>query len=1506
MSLTPQHQLLCNLLDYVVEQSKEIDPHAFKVANGSDFRRYQTELAGLPGVNFDLKVTGDHIWLQVDRLETTTPPRLADDAARAFVFVDGDPNGSGPRLSDAALQHQFTVDVRSDGLVVATAKDTQRRNHAATALDHYLPDWQAWAAAERPRRQTITLYGDLFALKGRLEAQETVRPSELVWGIGLSSWIFRNQAEGRAGSVEFSYPLLTQAMEVELNDQTHSLAVRPRAMDPRLEFDAFGACQVFGATETEQSAKRLLSRQDDHPLSPFDVGSFEAVLKLVAGTMCETGQYDPSSTKPRTASTHLHVTPGWILLARPRAANFLVEDIVRLKERLQSGVAIPAGPLELVTEPSEEPARYDPVSFRGLCSSRTFDVQPKELFFPLPYNPEQETIVEMLERAPGVTVQGPPGTGKTHTIANIICHYVATGRKVLVTSKGEHALEVLQSKIPDEVRPLTVALLAGDKEGMRQFQTSIETIIHNLSQHNAAAVAAEIQDARRRLDAAHNELASLDARVDEIASSQLASVEIDGVAMRAQDMAELAVSGHELHSWFDDVLSLESSHAPPLTAEDAQQLRESRRKLGPDLVYLKATLPSSSSLPAVSDVASLHETLVGIRQIVDREQSGALPPLRLPIAECLQEVRRFLDTINTALPLVRELETLNAPWVFELRQKSASKPFQSEIAALQSLFAEVDGLVSARAEYLKHPVTISAKALADAQIKAAVQRAADSGKPFGLFSLSGSAAKEEVGKIRHTGIVPTTVDTWRHVLNYIELNERVLAFSVRWSQVADLLSIPPISGGVLQLREIEQVALAARKAHELSTVNDTQVLALAEQLFADHSALELTAGSERLEECRGHVVTHLRKHDLAAAAVGISVLHEKLAGSSGPVSDDLRRFADETLGNSEVPAARVAAAYASLLAEVRRVEALARYFAKVAEHTDSCERAGAPKFANRLRDQLVDASGDDAVLPTSWRDAWNWSRIRNHVERIDGRAELLKLAARRRELERILASQYLRLVSKSAWQSTKSNASPKVLSALETYRTAIRKIGQGTGTNATRHRRDAQKAMLDAQGAIPCWIMSHAKVSESMPPELGAFDLVIVDEASQSNLWALPAVLRGAKILVVGDDKQVSPEGGFISAAKIQTLRDRFLQGQAYPAVLTPEKSLYDLSSTVFAAQKVTLREHFRCVEPIISYSNKVFYDGFIQPLRLPKLSERLDPPLVDIYAPGGVRSAKDTNTAEAEAVVGEIASILRNPAMGRRTIGVVSLLGPEQAQFIDSLVRSRCDANELHKRRFESGDARVFQGSERDIMFLSMVADRNDHKALSGNMFEQRFNVAASRARDRMYLVRSLKLAELSPRDLRRTLLEHFSKPLDGPADSSNADNLCESEFERDVYNELVGRGYRVVPQVKAGSFRIDMVVEGGNDSRLAIECDGDAFHGPDRWRDDMGRQRILERAGWMFWRCFASTWRIKRTEVLADLLGRLQALGIDPTAALDRTPMLVEYREWAPVPQDLLGDAL
>ena len=209
-----------------------------------------------------------------------------------------------------------------------------------------------------------------------------------------------------------------------------------------------------------------------------------------------------------------------------------------------------------------------------------------------------------------------------------------------------------------------------------------------------------------------------------------------------------------------------------------------------------------------------------------------------------------------------------------------------------------------------------------------------------------------------------------------------------------------------------------------------------------------------------------------------------------------------------------------------------------------------------------------------------------------------------------------------------------------------------------------------------------------------------------------------------------------------------------------------------------------------------------------------------------------------------------------------------------------------MQRHRIACGGARTFQGKERDIIFLSMVSAPNDvGGTMSGMKYDQRFNVAASRARDRMYLVRSVELNHLSKANrLRRSLIEHFVTPF--AQDEIRVEDqrkLCESPFEREMYDELTQRGYWVTPQVRVGQYRIDMVVEGHNDARLAIECDGDKYHGVDKWADDMQRQRVLERAGWVFWRCFASTFIRRRKDLLDDLVKSLTERGIEPIGSED-----------------------
>jgi very-short-patch-repair endonuclease len=377
--------------------------------------------------------------------------------------------------------------------------------------------------------------------------------------------------------------------------------------------------------------------------------------------------------------------------------------------------------------------------------------------------------------------------------------------------------------------------------------------------------------------------------------------------------------------------------------------------------------------------------------------------------------------------------------------------------------------------------------------------------------------------------------------------------------------------------------------------------------------------------------------------------------------------------------------------------------------------------------------------------------------------------------------------------------------------------------------------------------------------------------------------MRAEKVLIVGDDKQVSPDGVGLEEEKIRNLMTRYLINQVehFRAQMTPERSIYDLFKVVFAHSSTMLKEHFRCVGPIIEYSKREFYNHELKPMRLPKISERLDPPLVDVLIEDGFRSDKaDINLPEARFIVDEIKKICSEPTMHRRTIGVVSLLADKQALKIWEMLEDELGPEEIGRHQIACGDARTFQGKERDIMFLSMLVSPGNAHAQTRDSIGQRFNVAASRARDRMYLVRSIELDQLSPNDtLRRNLISHFAIPY--MQDEQRVEDLrllCESDFEREVYDILTKRGYRVIPQVKVGEYRLDMVVEGNNDNRLAIECDGDQYHGADRWEDDMHRQRILERVGWQFWRCFASTFVRNRNEVVEDLISSLTERGIDP----------------------------
>jgi superfamily I DNA and/or RNA helicase len=128
----------------------------------------------------------------------------------------------------------------------------------------------------------------------------------------------------------------------------------------------------------------------------------------------------------------------------------------------------------------------------------------------------------------------------------------------------------------------------------------------------------------------------------------------------------------------------------------------------------------------------------------------------------------------------------------------------------------------------------------------------------------------------------------------------------------------------------------------------------------------------------------------------------------------------------------------------------------------------------------------------------------------------------------------------------------------------------------------------------------------------------------------------------------------------------------------------------------------------------------------------------IDIYIEGGERRGKSkVNPREADVIVSEIEKIVTDPEqaiMGDkarpRSIGVISLIGVEQALYIQKLLMERVGEAAMIRHRIVCGDSAMLQGDERDIVFLSMVADSRRKQSQTAMQYQQRFNVALSRAR--------------------------------------------------------------------------------------------------------------------------------------------------------------------------------
>ena len=430
---------------------------------------------------------------------------------------------------------------------------------------------------------------------------------------------------------------------------------------------------------------------------------------------------------------------------------------------------------------------------------------------------------------------------------------------------------------------------------------------------------------------------------------------------------------------------------------------------------------------------------------------------------------------------------------------------------------------------------------------------------------------------------------------------------------------------------------------------------------------------------------------------------------------------------------------------------------------------------------------------------------------------------------------------------------------------------------------------------FPCFLLSPETVSEILPLKKGMFDTVIFDEASQMYIEsAIPSIYRANKVIVAGDDKQLRPSSTF-SSRYVDEVEDDEEDREKIAAL--EEESLLDLAKINF--QSVHLTYHYRSQsEELINFSNYAFYGGRLK--IAPNVNSNSDygVPIERIKIANGLWENNE-NIEEANKVVELVAKLFKE-RKNKDTIGIITF-NKKQQDLIEDLLEHRAqDDNEFKKAYIEEidriendEDISLFvknienvQGDERDIIIFSTAYAKNVNNRLSSNFGtlnqdggENRLNVAVSRAKKKIYVVTSIEPEELSvdnsknngPKLLKKYLqyvraVSNEDKKeqqiiLNSLVDSSinSSEIIHDSDFEAEVYDELVKRGYEVHTQVGVSGYRIDLAIYDREKSRyiLGIECDGAAFHSSKSARErDIHRQNYLESRGWTIHRIWSKHW--------------------------------------------------
>ena len=1487
-------QAINDLLEYAKKIGELNQKTIFRIEDYKKSTFFENTLLNKKGIHFNVlnNDSGDSIWLKIDRLKRTEPP-LPDNSIKEWITIGKDPLLK-PVVKQTIIktltEKEILDQIANNHLKLEDVKEPLKKEHLEINLkdafyrlenlpdiknkvDSYIQnDWYNWQQAELPTRETIKIYEQFFNLHSTIHNGGDDEQVELVWGTGIVRW--------DCGEQLINIPLIEKLIDINIDNKSGAIELYPRVIEQKIQLNPFIHLENKGVDNVINFAKKFYNDTNDIIFSPFESDTYEEVIRQAATHLDSKGKFYPDTLEDINDRTlpaiekELQITNTWVIYLRPRESTNFIEDIKKFQDVIleNKGIINIQSPIKrIVTTQSNK--IIDEVFNDSTNSSSSNSNTITELYFPKPYNKAQEQIIKKLNSSNGAVVQGPPGTGKTHTIANIICHYLATGKKILVTSEHEPALSVIQEQLPEEIRKLAISILTDEHQGNKQLERAINIIQALVTQTDTDELKSQKESLEKEISKLRKELNVIEADIREWSSKQLQPIpkEISDskTDLTAMDLANEVINNKEEHSWFNDDIRFDENYNPQFSDEDIQTLKHIRQKLADKIEYVESDLFVKDDLPELARIISIHNDMVNSKTIESKFKEENIPVM----TESINNLSELVENLKQDIIITVEAHNISTSnsWI-----KTAIK---NEL--FNELFLVLNEIVTEREIYIRNLVEISDPT--DLYMNSIIEllNTLKSGKnPFGLFSFNKKHEKLIINNIRLNGEIPISNEQWEIVSNYLNFQIKIKRFLVKWNHLGHELKLPNInfSFGLLY----PELAELKNKIDLVKTTNDKfeEIKNTVMKVFPyGIDTNDLFDNTNELNNILKYIDVNISKMQLNSQTNQLDLLYEMLYKSSDTISKKFIHFLEQVLGNTNFTTDDIQKQWRDLITELNEINSLESDYTRILEITELIHSSGAKNWTKKLRTKIADNISDE-LTPSNWYDSWQWKRKESYIKAISSREKSKVLFEQKSIKEKELEKLFTKLIQLNTNIGLKLNVTDLIKSSLTKFQDAIRRIGKGTGKRAPRFKKDAQNAMINCYGGIPCWIMPLWRISEILPSNFDMFDLVIIDEASQSDIRAIIAIMRAKKVLIVGDDKQVSPSVIGIKEETLQQIKHNYLREQPNASQLLPGSSIYDLARVIFPSQHIMLTEHFRCVEPIIRFSMQ-FYSEDLVPLRIPKSSERLDPPLIDVFVKGGMRDTNNINYSEVEAIVEEIKHITSNPKYKNRSIGVVSLIGAKQAYEIQTRLLSELGEETYLEHKIFCGDASNFQGKEKDIMFLSMVVGAKQGTAMTKLEFEQRFNVALSRARDRMYLYRSIEETDLqNTDDLKLKVIQHFKNPMPNMYENIK-DNLelCDSGFERDVYKRLDDLGYLVRPQVSVGGYSIDLVVEGGHDKRLAIELDGDRYHTAENWLNDWNRQRTLERVGWIFWRCWGSDYLLDSDGCIQDLINRLESLGIKPT---------------------------